>query len=90
MPEPVTPPFVAVPCVAGITFTLGGPKVDDHARVQDDRGEPIVGLYAAGGAAGGFDGGPDVGYAGGLVKAAVTGVAAAEDVAGRLPELAAP
>ncbi len=42
------PPFVAVPVTGGITFTVGGLKVDTRARVLDLAGRPIAGLYAAG------------------------------------------
>lgn len=53
--QPVdTPPFVAYPVTAGITFTYGGVRTDGKARVLDDRGAPIPGLFAAGEAMGGF------------------------------------
>ncbi len=42
------PPFVAVPVTGGITFTFGGLKVDSSARVIDNAGRAIEGLYAAG------------------------------------------
>ncbi|MBI4571132.1 MAG: FAD-dependent tricarballylate dehydrogenase TcuA [Chloroflexi bacterium] len=42
------PPFVAVPVTGGITFTFGGLKADELARVHDVAGRPIDGLYAAG------------------------------------------
>jgi fumarate reductase flavoprotein subunit len=58
-------------------------RVDGHARVLDDRGEPIEGLYAAGGTMGGLHGGPNAGYAGGLLEAAVFGLLAGEHAAGR-------
>ncbi len=77
------PPFHAIALVAGVTFTLGGLRVDGHARVLDDRGEPIEGLYAAGGTMGGLHGGPSAGYAGGLLEAAVFGLLAGEHAAGR-------
>jgi fumarate reductase flavoprotein subunit len=72
------PPFRAIPLVAGVTFTLGGLRVDAHARVLDATGTPIDGLYAAGGTMGGLHGGPRVGYAGGLLEAAVFGLLAGE------------
>ena len=72
------PPYRAVPLVAGVTFTLGGLRVDDHARVLDAHGAPIDGLHAAGGTMGGLHGGPRVGYAGGLLEAAVFGLLAGE------------
>ena len=74
------PPFMAIPVCAGITNTAGGIAIDDRGRVLDTRGRAIAGLYAAGAATGGLDGGPDAGYVGGLVKA-VFGLRAAEDMA---------
>jgi fumarate reductase flavoprotein subunit len=79
------PPFRAIPVAPGITFTMGGPLIDGNARVLHESGAPIAGLYAAGASSAGFDGGEDVGYAGGLVKAAVTGVVAAEHIASLRP-----
>ena len=75
------PPFHAIPLVAGVTFTLGGLKIDGHARVVNADDQPVDGLYAAGGTAGGLHGGPDVGYAGGLLEAAVFGLIAGESAA---------
>jgi fumarate reductase flavoprotein subunit len=71
-------PFRAIPLVAGVTFTLGGLRVDGFARVLDAHGAPIPGLYAAGGTMGGLHGGPRAGYAGGLLEAAVFGLLAGE------------
>ena len=48
------PPFVAYPVTAGITFTYGGILVDTAARVLDNEGKPMPGLYAAGEITGGF------------------------------------
>jgi succinate dehydrogenase/fumarate reductase flavoprotein subunit len=73
-----TPPFHALPVVAGVTFTLGGLRIDGQARVLDRDGAPIDGLFAAGGTAGGLHGGPRAGYAGGLLEAAVFGLIAGE------------
>jgi 2-polyprenyl-6-methoxyphenol hydroxylase-like FAD-dependent oxidoreductase len=42
------PPFYAVAVKAGITFTMGGIRVDSRARVVRDDGQPVEGLYAAG------------------------------------------
>ena len=72
------PPYHALPIVAGISFTFGGLKIDGGARVLDTADAPIDGLYAAGGTAAGLHGGPDVGYAGGLLEAAVFGLIAGE------------
>lgn len=71
-------PFHALPIVAGISFTFGGLRIDGDARVLDTSDAPIDGLYAAGGSAAGLHGGPDVGYAGGLLEAAVFGLIAGE------------
>lgn len=75
------PPFYAAPLCAGITYTLGGVAIDEHARVLREDGAPVAGLYAAGAATGGIEGGDDVGYVGGLIKAAVFGLLAAEHIA---------
>jgi 3-oxosteroid 1-dehydrogenase len=42
------PPFYAFPIHSGDIGTNGGLVVDQHARVLDDAGQPIGGLYAAG------------------------------------------
>ena len=49
-----TPPFYAFAVTCGITFTFGGLRVDDSARVLSESGEPIPGLYAAGEIVGGL------------------------------------
>jgi fumarate reductase flavoprotein subunit len=77
-PELAKPPFAAVQVEATITHTIGGLAIDTDARVVDDAGDPIDGLWAAGVDAGGFSGG---GYASGLAQALVTGLAAAESAA---------
>lgn len=76
-----TPPYYAAPLCAGITYTLGGVLTDEHARVLREDGAPIAGLYAVGSTTGGLEGGKDVGYLGGLIKAAVFGLVAAEHLA---------
>ena len=76
-----TAPFYAVPLCAGITYTMGGVAVDPSARVLHRSGAPIAGLYAAGAAIGGLEGGPVVGYSGGLAKALVFGKIAGESAA---------
>jgi succinate dehydrogenase/fumarate reductase flavoprotein subunit len=75
-----TPPHarVAVQVAAGVTHTIGGLRVDAHARVLDEHGDAIDGLYAAGVDAGGVATG---GYASGLAQALVLGLAAAESIA---------
>lgn len=76
-----TAPFYGIPLIAGVTFTLGGLKVDSRARLVDASGAAIPGLYAAGGTMGGLHGGPRDGYAGGLLEALVFGLVAGADAA---------
>ena len=71
-------PFHALPIVPGITYTMGGIRIDGDSRVLDANGRTLAGLYAAGAATGGLEGGPCAGYVGGLVKAGVTGLRAGE------------
>jgi fumarate reductase flavoprotein subunit len=78
-----TPPFFAIPICAGITNTMGGIAIDGHGRVKRPDGSAIAGLYAAGGTTGGLEGGGALGYVGGLIKACVFGLRAAEHFAGR-------
>lgn len=75
-----TAPFYAVPLCTGITNTMGGLMVNEDGAVLDTGGQPIPGLYAAGGATGGLEGGPSIGYVGGLIKATI-GLRAAEKIA---------
>jgi tricarballylate dehydrogenase len=49
-----SPPFVGFRITCGITFTFGGVRVDDGARVLDRAGCPIPGLCAAGELVGGL------------------------------------
>lgn len=68
------PPFYALAVTPGITFTLGGIRIDARARVLDRAGRPIPGLYAAGADAGGIH---NEQYAGGLCLGLVFGREAA-------------
>jgi fumarate reductase flavoprotein subunit len=72
------PPYYAAPVCPALTSTLGGIAVDQYGRVVHRNGGTISGLYAAGSACGGIEGGPAVGYLGGLIKALVFGLLAAE------------
>jgi fumarate reductase flavoprotein subunit len=75
---PFTPPpqaVVATRVAAAITHTIGGLRIDQHARVLDAQAAPVDGLYAAGVDAGGISTG---GYASGLASALVLGLTAAE------------
>ncbi len=76
-----TSPFYAVRLAAGITYTMGGIAIDTDSRVLDANNHPITGLYAAGCATGGLEGGDMVGYVGGLSKSSTTGFRAAEHIA---------
>jgi fumarate reductase flavoprotein subunit len=78
-----TPPYYAAPACPALTSTLGGIAIDQHGRVLRKDGGAIAGLYAAGSTCGGVEGGPEVGYLGGLIKALVFGVLVAEHHAGR-------
>jgi succinate dehydrogenase/fumarate reductase flavoprotein subunit len=44
----VEPPVVAVRVYAAVTHTTGGLRIDERARVLDEAGRPIAGLYACG------------------------------------------
>jgi tricarballylate dehydrogenase len=48
------PPFYAFPVTCGLSFTFGGVRIDEEARVLDARGVPIPGLSAAGELVGGL------------------------------------
>ena len=73
------PPFRAMPLIAGVYFTMGGPLVNGQAQVLDGDEKPIEGLYAAGGTMGGLMGGPQAGYAGGWAEASTFGLLAGEN-----------
>lgn len=49
-------PWYACKKVPSVHHTMGGVRIDTHARVLDGRGEPIRGLYAAGEVTGGIHG----------------------------------
>jgi len=74
-------PFHAVPLCAGITGTMGGVLIDANAQAQTPAGAPFPGLYAVGTPVAGLEGGPRAGYVGGLSKAFVLGLLAAEHIA---------
>lgn len=66
----VNSPFYAVPICAGLTYTMGGILIDAKCRVLTEEGVEIPGLYAAGAAVGGMDGGDNTAYIGGLARSA--------------------
>lgn len=81
-PMPIlAPPFHAIPVCAGITYTMGGILVDGECRVLRTDGTAIEGLYAAGSTTGGLEGAANVAYLGGLAKAGIQGLVAAESIA---------
>ena len=80
----VKAPFYAVPTVSGITYTMGGIAINAHAQALREDGSVIEGLYAAGAATGGLEGGPQIGYVGRLAKSGVTGLISAEPIAAQL------
>lgn len=81
-PMPIAePPYFAVPAIAGVTYMMGGIAIDGHARVLRSDGGCIEGLYAAGSATGGHEGGATIGYTGGLSKALTFGWCAARTIA---------
>jgi fumarate reductase flavoprotein subunit len=75
------PPYHAVPLCAGITGTMGGVVIDAQARAQKREGGVLEGLYAVGTPVAGLEGGPRAGYVGGLSKAFILGLLAAESAA---------
>jgi fumarate reductase flavoprotein subunit len=75
-------PFFGVHICPGITYTTGGIRIDTHSRVLRPDGSAIAGLFAAGTATGGLEGGPRTVYIGGLAMSTVTGMRAAETIAG--------
>jgi fumarate reductase flavoprotein subunit len=74
-------PFHAIPLCAGITGTMGGVVINEHAQAQKPDGTNFRGLYAVGTPVAGLEGGPHAGYVGGLSKAFVLGMVAAEHIA---------
>ncbi len=83
-----TAPYMAIPVCAGITYTMGGIRVNGSSQVLARSGAPIAGLYAAGSTTGGLEGGESAVYIGGLTKAGVQGLVAAEAIAQALQQRA--
>ena len=81
-PAPIEkPPFHAVPLCAGITGTMGGVEINPNAQALRPDRSAIPGLYVVGTPISGLEGGPRAGYVGGLSKAFVFGLIAAEHIA---------
>jgi tricarballylate dehydrogenase len=83
-----TAPFYAYAVTCGITFTFGGIRVDDAARVVTATGAPIPGLYAAGEIVGGLFSGNYPGGSG-LTAGTVYGRIAGREAATRIRSLEA-
>lgn len=77
----VQAPFMAIPVLPGITYTMGGIVIDEKSQVLREDGQPIPGLLAAGASTGGLEGGRHTAYLGGLLKAGAFGLIAAERAA---------
>lgn len=60
--EPLRGPYAAVEVIPALFHTQGGLVVDEGARVLDEDGSPIPGLFASGGAAHGISGHGAAGY----------------------------
>jgi succinate dehydrogenase/fumarate reductase flavoprotein subunit len=75
------PPFAAVLVQPGVTHTLGGLRIDEHARVLRVDGSAVDRLYAAGADVGAVGSG---GWSSGLAAALVLGLRAAETAAADL------
>ena len=74
------PPFHAVPLCTGVTGTMGGIVINEHAQALRRDGSVFPGLYAVGTPVAGLEGGPRAGYVGGLSKAFVLGLLAGEHI----------
>jgi len=73
------PPYYVVEAIPAITFPFHGIRIDTSARVVDDGGAPIPGLFAAGSDTGGLF---VRAYAGGIANALVFGLTAARTAIG--------
>lgn len=82
-PMPIgTPPFHAIPLCTGVTGTMGGIVINEHAQALKPDGSVFPGLYAVGTPVAGLEGGPRAGYVGGISKSFVLGLLAGEHIAG--------
>lgn len=82
-------PFHAVPVCAGVTYTMGGIYVTPRAEARAAAGGIVPGLFAAGAATGGVEGGALSFYIGGLCKALTLGLLAGESAAAYISALPA-
>jgi fumarate reductase flavoprotein subunit len=81
-PMPIrTAPFHAVPLCTGVTGTMGGVVINEHAQALKPDGSVFPGLYAVGTPVAGLEGGPRAGYVGGVSKAFILGMLVGEHIA---------
>lgn len=81
-----TAPYYAVKMIPGeLVCTHTGLQIDDKARVRDEQGHTVAGLYAAGEAAGGILGERYVGGGNSVAHAVTIGRIAGLDAATRVP-----
>lgn len=72
--KPLSPPYYGIKVTSALVQTLGGLRVDAHARVVREDGTAIKGLFAGGGAASGLAGGRPEGYLAGTGLLAAFGL----------------
>jgi fumarate reductase flavoprotein subunit len=78
----VAPPFHAIPLCTGVTGTMGGVVINEHAQALKPDGSVFPGLYAVGTPVAGLEGGRRAGYVGGVSKSFILGLLAGEHIAG--------
>lgn len=81
------PPFYAIKVGVGVSMTYGGVAIDQRARVMDTGGDPISGLYAVPGTAGGIH---RLHYGGALAACGVFGMIAGTEAAAGNEAIGAP
>ena len=81
--RPLAPPYYAVILSSGLQDTKGGPAIDEQARVIDEAGRPVDGLYGAGNCIGSPAGAGYWGAGGTLGPATVFGHIAGRNAATR-------
>ena len=83
-PPPLMAPFHAALVTGALAHTQGGLKIDAGARVLDEEGRPVPGLFAAGGTAASISGEDAMGYlsGNGLLQSFATALLAVDTVAG--------
>jgi succinate dehydrogenase/fumarate reductase flavoprotein subunit len=81
-----TPPFFAVKILPGDFSTLAGLRTDGYARVLNDKGQPITGLYAVGNDLSTMGGGhsPAGGFT--IGQAVTFGFVAGQHLSGKFPD----